>query len=548
MSSSRKDDQMLARRTLLQAAGAAVATGCVATRSEVSEPTAGSRWDDETDVIVVGSGIAGFGAAIEARNAGADVVILEKENWYGGNSRLSGGNCQVPGSHIQKAAGVEDSPDWCFEDIYKLGERRNNRALLRMFVDNAAETALWLEKLGLVWKETLKHQFDSRVPRTLSPAESPDYPGQRGVSIMHILHKAALQDRQIPLRFEHRLTHIIRDGRDGPVLGVQVEAKGETLRLRARKAVVIATGGFRSNRQMLRALDPRLDEQFLWVGYPNVTDFGEGHLAAQAVGAGFVDMSYIGFVFWSMGTRYWSTWDRKSLPGFGGINFFLRYVPRMILVANDARRFCNEDTFDTHYTSYRGPIVDAYLNLPDRPRTIWMLVDADGARELNWPVALFHRFEPENQFWLEKDLIATGETVDQLARAMPINAANLRATIDRYNGFAKSGSDLDFQRTQTMHPLVKPPFYAARVLFNMGDQSCGIRVNDRMQVIDHAWQAMAGAVESVPLARERIIPRLYAAGECIGGLFGAERGHGKMLSYLIHGRVAGRIGASEGDT
>lgn len=548
------EQNKLTRRSFIKGAAAAGVTVAAANlfnpfaSTVLAAPGLPDKWDEETDIIVVGTGVAGYGAAIEAKDAGANVMMIEKENWYGGNSLLSGGNMQFAANHIQKAAGIEDKPEWGFEDVMIMGEHRNAPELVKQFVENSADTALWLEKLGIVWNPKPALQAGCRVARSLVPAPSPNYPLARGLSEIFVLHKAAIEERKIPLKLGHKLTRIFRADEKSPVVGIQVLAGDKTISIKANKAVILATGGFKANHQMIRAWDPRLDEAFSWSGAPYTHTTGDGHLAAAAIGAGFVDMSFVCEFAIKIGSNRYVVWEPQSMTspiGSGGLPFGSAGQPYMVLVENDGKRYANEATFGTGHVTWNSPHCEAFLNLPKRPRMSWMVVDADGAKALSWKAENFENADPNKAPYLDPKLVAMGNTITELAGKMGVPAANLEATINKYNEAAAAGDDKDFNRPAPLYPLKTAPFYAARNMLITHDQCAGMRVNSKMQVIDQTMQAETGTGPSVALDEERVIPHLYAAGEVTGGLFGADRGSGKMGSYLIQGRFAGKNAVKE---
>lgn len=534
----------------LAAIGVMGATSSTAVASSLPSPQSSdipSVWDEETDVIVVGTGVAGYAAAIEAKDAGADVLIIEKEDWVGGNSLLAGGNMQFPVNHVQEAAGIEDKPEWAYEDYMISGDYRNNPDIVRQFVDNSADTALWLERLGIVWSTTVGKQDGCRVPRTLIPTVSPNYPQSRGLSEVFILNAAAV-DRGIPVKTGYRMTAILRPDSKSPVAGIQVIANGQTINIRARKAVVLATGGFKANHQMIRALDPRLDEPFPWSGSPYVNTIGDGHFAAAAIGASFVDMSFVCEFNFTIGSDRYVVWEPQTMDGrinSGGMPFSAAALPRVILVDNDGNRYSNEAKFTTGHVTWKSEHLNAYLSLPKRPRASWMVADADGATALGWTAERFQYADPNNAPFLDPKYVAIGNTIEELAENMGVPAAGLKTTVEKYNGFTEAGADEDFKRPAPLTSLTTAPFFAARTILGTHDQCAGMRVNAAMQVIDSTFQQEMGTGESVALSQERIIPKLYAAGEVTGGLFGADRGAGKMGAYVVQGRDAGKNAAKE---
>jgi succinate dehydrogenase/fumarate reductase flavoprotein subunit len=229
----------------------------------------------------------------------------------------------------------------------------------------------------------------------------------------------------------------------------------------------------------------------------------------------------------------------------GGLLYPGAGQPYVIIVDNDGHRFVNEATFQTSLVLWNGEYTVAYLNLPKRPRKAWLTADADGARALGWTADVFRNADPARSPYLDPRLVASASTLDDLAARMEAPAGNLAATVGRYNGLVAGGADTDFRRPGPLHRITTPPFYAARAVLIAHDQCGGIRVNARLQVIDQTLQAESGTGPSVALNDERVIPHLYAAGECAGGLYGADRGPGKIGSYLVQGRFAGRYAALE---
>ena len=191
----------LSRRHFIQGLGlvsaGAVATGLMGCSSgaPAGDKAAASdaAWDKETDILVVGSGYAGLCAAIEAAQAGAEVVLLEKNTVYGGNSILCAGNAQFGGGNaVQKAAGIEDTPQRFYDDIFAYGKHRAVPELLQTFIDHANECVDWLQDdLGGVFKEKVTQNEGHDVPCSLTPDKSDAYPGSGGISYWYVMYERA---------------------------------------------------------------------------------------------------------------------------------------------------------------------------------------------------------------------------------------------------------------------------------------------------------------------------------------------------------------------
>jgi flavocytochrome c len=522
----------------------AAAAGVGSLTATIAAATAAQdQWDDEADVIVVGTGGAGYAAAIEAKDAGASVLMIEKAKWFGGRTMHANGDCQIPASHIQKKAGIEDHAEWAFEDYYENGERRAVPEVLKVFVEGAADTALWLERLGIVWSSTPRLQTpDCRVRRTIAPIAAPGYKGAGGLAIIDVLNQHAVK-RQIPIRLEHKLLGLVRSDPKGPVRGVQVQRAGQTVNFKAKRAVILATGGYNANHRMLRALHPLLDEMWNWAGAPYTQNTGDAHLASIRVGACLADASCPPSVWMIFGSPQVFAWEPQT-PESPFIRGGLPLPSRnnaAILIENDGKRFVNEYTFNSN-AEITSPGIAAFLNLPKRPRNVWAVVDSVGAAVIGWRREQFVDSAAQRSPHLDPRFLATADSIDELAVKMGIPAEGLKSTIAKYNLLV----DAEFDRPIPYTSIAKPPFYAAKMSPLFADQSSGIRVNTRMQLIDQSFQLVeSGASASVPIDSEPVIPHLYGAGEFTGGMFGASRGHGKLGSYIVQGRIAGKFAAAE---
>ncbi|MEI6874115.1 MAG: FAD-binding protein [Spirochaetota bacterium] len=505
-----------------------------------------TKWDQVADVVVIGTGDAGGPAAIKAFDGGASVIMIDKLDYFGGCSALGGGNAQMVDTHIQKRDGVEDRPEWGFEDQMQLGLYRSNPDVLRTWTTRSKDVALWLEKTcECVFAKTEK-QEGARVPRSHLPAAFGVHAAGRGI-IWQMRFFAQLQKRKIPILLNHRMTRIIREP-NGPVLGIEVQSPTGIINIKANKAVILASGGFKANKQMMRAWHPLMDEDFLWSGWPHVLSTGDGHLATMEIGGGMVDTSFITEFSHRIGTRLYVVWDKPFFDNkVKNAGLPANSLERTIIVENDGNRYINEAIWEAGHAVAWGPTVLAYLRLPKRPRAAWFVVDADGAAKMGWSpfLAAFSKPDPTTAPCLEPGWVATAATIEELAVKMGVPAANLQATISKFNEYAATGVDKDLERPAPMYPLGKPPFYAAQISLLCHDQSTGIRVNQRMQVVDQSDQWQPKSAPGKPIGEEKVIPHLYAAGECTGGTGGAIRGSGKRGWYMVHGFVAGEGAVKE---
>jgi hypothetical protein len=219
-----------------------------------------------------------------------------------------------------------------------------------------------------------------------------------------------------------------------------------------------------------------------------------------------------------------------------------------MFVAADGNRFVNEAVWNSSPTAEVDSVwVAPYLNIPYRPRNVWAIVDTNGAAAINWSLTNFQKATLVNVAPnLNSSMVAWSNTISGLADQMSISETNLQAAVTRYNGFASTGVDTDFGRPKGFNPINAPPYLAAKLSMNAHDQCNGVRVNTSMRVLDAQRTLLLGpGVETQPIDTEPVIPHLYACGELAGGFFGAARGHGKIGSYVLNGRVAGTKAAAE---
>ncbi|HMK22494.1 MAG TPA: FAD-dependent oxidoreductase, partial [Terriglobales bacterium] len=272
-------------------AGATVASGTLVSPSPASAQAARppTRWSREVDVVVIGAGAAGLPAAIVARDSGASVIVLEVQKDIGGHAITSGGNIPLGGgTSAQKQHGIEDSPDLLFRDLtdWSVVEpngfpdyRYNDREIVRAFADNNVATYDWLVRHGVIFIDKAPDALGGNSVGNSAPREmhtaimdwprvqtgKPADPAVRtttssGEGLMRPL-EAAARKAGVQILLDHKMVALWRQAPTaGRVVGVAVENNGIRLNIRARKAVIIATGGSTGNVNFRRMFDPRLTE------------------------------------------------------------------------------------------------------------------------------------------------------------------------------------------------------------------------------------------------------------------------------------------------
>ncbi len=466
-----------------------------------------SKWDEEYDVIVVGSGFSGLAAAIEAKLTGINVIVLEKMRTPGGNSAISGGLFAAAGSPMQEKEGVKDSPELMLKDMMEAGTGLNHRELARIVAEQSAATLQWtIDYLGVSYRDNLNHLGGHSVPRTYITSS-----GTGSGIIQPMLNMC--RKLGIPIRMKMQFLHFISNT-SNKVEGVLVQpdyhfphkGAGNTLKLKAKKAVVLTTGGFGNDIRFRTIQDPRLTEKIDSTNHPGAT--AEGLVAALKIGASPVHLSWI-----QLGP--WASFDEKGW-GVGSMFTLLAGFPYGIMVdANNGKRFVNE-------MSDRRLRTDAMLL---QNRTPVAIVDSQGVK-----------YATTLDKCLKRGVVRKFDSLEELANVNMIPLASLLETVENYNLYLMHGRDTEFGKpfTSDLNPIKKPPFYSIRLLPKVHYCMGGIRINSKAQVLS--------------VTDGSVIDGLYAAGEVTGGIHGASRlGSNSIVDSLVFGRIAG-TNASAKDT
>jgi len=467
-----------------------------------SEVTADRTMADEYDVIVAGAGLAGHVAALTAAEAGATVCLLEKCDEYGGSSVRAGGGLVFVGTDRQREAGIDDSDDALRKDLTTAGGGVARAELIDAYVDNQLDTYEWMVARG--------------VPFSL---EQPTVPGGlarihltgRGVAT-RVLHDQVEADDRITYRDRAAIRRLNR-GDGGRVDTVEVRLDGADHTVRARRSVILTTGGFARGRALLRDFAP------LWldaVPMGGAHNTGDGIVLAQALGAGLADMPYVSASF---GASLLSGSDAVDEP----ILLYPNYRGAVIVNA-DGRRFANEEK---NYKLLSRDTLEQPGGLAftifDEP--IFQQSD-DRAIPMDYKAA--HA----------SGLVRRATSIAELAEMLSIDADALQQTIDRYNRSVADGVDRDFGRPIKYRDnpggglIATAPFYGYPTRPGLTSTYAGVTVDASMQVRDVFGDA---------------IPGLFAAGETVGGFHGAGYYSGTALGKAaVFGRIAGRIAGRDG--
>ena len=486
--------------------------GCAPKASGADElPQTGTtqdmNWDEECEVLVVGSGYAGLAAAIEAKTAGADVKIIEKTNRVGGNSAFAAGDMAVYGSKVQEREGITDSIDAFVNDMLVAGLYLNDEEKCRLIAEKSNETWEWSVEMGATWDQ------DENGEPYLYP--------YGGHSIMRTICQGAgggsnvtgplserLGEMGVTVETERMLVELVQNG-EGRVVGAVVRdgamdndvESGKAVSIRATKAVVLATGGFGRDLEFRMAQDPRLDETVDCTNQEGAT--AEALKASIKAGAMAVHTDWIQLL----------PFMSPDEQGYGVAAFYTdgqaSYAPTLSKATG--KRIVNELTDRKRYA-------DAILET------------GEPCIQITCAKALYGN---GLQDAIDAGITKEFASVEEAAAfyEMPVDA--VVEEIKRYNSFVASKVDEDFEKPipDDAQPIDEAPYYGVRLWPKVHHCMGGVKTDLDCRVLD---------MDLTP------IPGLFAAGEAAGGVHGACRlGSCATTDCLVNGRIAGQKAAAE---
>ena len=458
-------------------------------------------WNMEYDVVVAGYGAAGATAAISASDAGASVLLLEKapKGAEGGNSKFAGQDVMGPTTYEGGLA--------YFKALRGMFTDSTSDTMLETYVAECVKNPDYLVSLGAVREEF----WDKPWP------EFPEFEGAEtihtwivgGQSFQGTLYKLLQENvakRDIDVLFGAPAKHLIQDPFTKVILGVQFEKDGKTVNVRAKNGVVLATGGFEANQEMIQNY---LQQPYVYV-VAAVYNTGDGIKMAQEVGADLWHMSNSAGFSWGFQPEGQPTAVRNLTLKSG------------IIVGPMGERFMNEAAASRHGKIYYG---GRWIAMPT-PLPAYYIFDEN--TRLAGPIA--RGWSDGNEAEIEKGWIKKADTIEELAALIGVDPATLKASVDKYNGFVDAGEDIQYGRDPaTLVPVKEGPFYAMEIGPTMLNTQGGAKRNEKAEVID---------VNGNP------IPHLYSAGE-MGALFAdMYNGGGNLGECVSFGRIAGANAAA----
>ena len=454
------------------------------------------------DVVVVGSGFAGLSAAIAAAEAGASVILLEKENHIGGNSIISGGTVTVVGSPIQAREGIPDSLTLLKSDMCQAGENRNNPLLVDQVIEQSYPTFEWLtNELGVKFKDRVDQYGGHSVPRNYTPE---DVSG--GAMITALLTKA--KELGVEIRTQTCLSKLLVNSQTDTnkiLTGVEVQTtqpSAPTQQIKVNQGVVLATGGFSGDTAFRQQYAPHLPPNLDHTNVPNTS--ASALIEAIRIGAECLDLDQIQL----------APWVSPDETGYGIAPLFASYTVLAYGLAVDpvtGKRFINE-------LSDRKKWTDRLLEIG---HPCVGIADAGGMQTSGIDI------EPH----LDVGVVKKFDTLSSLAKAYQIPVEALEQTLRQYNTFVEQHQDPEFGKfiRDSAKPLTAP-FYGVRLWPKVHYTMGGLKIDGRARVLGKDEHPIIG---------------LYAAGEVTGGIHGACRlGGCAITECLVFGRIAGREAAT----
>ena len=526
-------------KAIIEAATAALKQAGLEPSDLTSKKTTATKAKDieETvDVVVVGAGGAGMTAAITATDAGKKVIVVESQPIAGGNSVRSTGGMNAAKTPYQdknefkEAAGVEKTlataaekfadnatitalaatvksqwdayqanPQGYFDSVELMeldtligGKGKNNPELVKALAENSAAAIEWLASIGAEVKNVGAFGGAS-VKRIHRPVNADGKVTAVGAYIVPILEKN-LQDRNVQFLFDTTANEIIM--KDGKAVGIKATGKdGNKVTINA-KSVVIATGGFGANAEMVEKYKPEL-KGFATTNAEGAQ--GQGIDMATAVGAATVDMDQIQIHptvhIEEDGNAHLIT---EGLRGDGAI-----------LVNAEGKRFYDE-------VSTRDKVSAAIIAQPEK--SAWLVVDQSMV-DKSAVIAGY----------IKSGYTVTGATYEELAKAMGVDEATFVSTMNTWNQAVEAKSDAEFNRTSFANPLTAAPYYAIKITPAVHHTMGGIVINPKAEVLNEKGEVISG---------------LFAAGEVTGGVHGANRlGGNAVADFVVFGRISGQSAA-----
>ena len=449
------------------------------------------------DVVVIGAGGAGFSAAITAKNAGANVVLLEKMPAVGGNSLISGAEMNVAKNWVQPKLGInDDSPELHAQDTFKGGDGKGDMKVINVMTHEALDAAKWCrDYLGVRFEDDNLFFFGGHSrKRALIPV------GHTGTEFI-AKFQAKADELGIPVITNMKAEELIKD-KDGRVVGVKATMDGSEYTFNAKGGVVLATGGFGANPEMVKKYNPKIDERFKTTDAPGST--GEALYMAERAGAELVNMGYI---------QTYPICDPLS----GAIELIAdARFDGAIMLNQEGKRFVEE-------LQRRDVLSEAILN--QTGQYCWVLWNDNIGKISNTVKAHANEYEA----FTKQGIMTTCDDLKCIADFTKIPFDQLQKTVKRVSDMAGKGNDKDFNHRAGLMDMQQGKYYVIKAVPSTHHTMGGVRINEKAEALT---------------AEGKVIPGLWAAGEVTGVTHGTNRlGGNAYTDIIVFGRIAGEAAA-----
>ncbi|CAM3210709.1 FAD-dependent oxidoreductase [Lactiplantibacillus plajomi] len=453
-----------------------------------------------TDIVAIGAGLAGFSAALEAAQDGAKVMLLEAGQTYSSSTTRAQGFIMGADTPEQKRRGIQDSADHFYKDLMTVyGDEPNiEPKLLRKLADESGDYIKFLEDQGLKWDKVVN--IAPKEPRLTKRAHT--IKGM-GTTLINTLVKAT-REKGVDLRLGTKVDDLIIE--DGVVKGVEATTvAGDKLTIHA-SAVLVGTGSYTMNCEMVKKLNPRMTNIDVIVGNGD----GSAMKFFDQAGAKIVDVPYLQFMYYFYGVSWGDRFpeaipESPTLPNYD-----------VLSVDGGGQRLASEDDFTFEFTKR------CWYNGYDEGYAVYGQKVADKYPVMT-DIGLTTKTAHDKPFGYKETSIA------KLAEDVGIDPDKLQATVDRYNQLCDQHEDLDFGKNPDNMIKITAPYYILRMPQICTDAYTGAKINENAQVLDK---------------QDQPIPGLYAAGSCAdSGVMGIDY-YGDGMSLLNCG-VFGRAAAKD---
>lgn len=451
------------------------------------------------DVVVIGAGGAGFSAAIEAKNAGANVVLLEKMPAVGGNSLISGAEMNAARNWVQPKLGIlDDSAERHAADTFKGGDKKGDMKVINVMTANALDAAKWCrDYLGVRFEDDNLFFFGGHSrKRALIPV------GHTGTEFI-AKFQAKADELGIPVITDMKTEELIKD-KTGRVVGVKATSHGATYTFNAKGGVVLATGGFGANKAMVKKYNPKIDERFKTTDAPGTT--GEALYMAKRAGAQLVNMGYI-----------------QTYPICDPISGVIELIADSrfdgaIMLNQEGKRFVEE-------LERRDVLSEAILK--QTGNYCWVLWNDNIGKISN----TVKEHPTEYEAFTKQGIMATCPDLKCIADFTKMPLKQLESTVKRVSSMAGKGNDKDFHHRGGLMDMSEGQYYVIKAVPSTHHTMGGVRINEKAQALT---------------AKGQVIPGLWAAGEVTGVTHGTNRlGGNAYTDIIVFGRIAGEAAAFE---